>query len=541
MSATKYIGKLQVDGGNQILIGSTMYGICTTAAATAAKKITSTENNSGKFINNNFDTDLQGVTIHVKFTLGNTVTSGMTLQIGDQTAANAKTVVGNCVCAAGTIISFTYDENQQWVVNDNIDNNTTYTFAEGSTNGAFSVTPSGGSAQTVNVHGLASSAYKGVITNITDNTGSTDLPTTAAVVAYVSSMTGGLSGLSKAMHFRGIATEEPSGTDIPSGISDYASSNPEPGDVVLYGNKEYVWVNSTDGWEELGDQGFAGVIHDSLLTTKGDMIYASAAETPARLAIGTGNNKFLTVSGGVPVWGTVSKTDVGLNNVTNYAQIEKRIGTTAGDMIYFTGSAAPARLAIGTEGQVLTVNSSGVPTWSANQATDENVKQSPYSNGSDDRTFNLLLKHTYGDDTEETAGVYFSTVSGKKLTYNPSTGILSAYKFDGDGSLIDNLSSTAVLTALNYSSSSTTKTYLRKDGVWKTLGVSVTSDANGSVLTDITLTSGTLPTFTEGTLAAASVDAGVLILTSATSSTFTQGTFPGINTKSKANLGISET
>ena len=38
--------------------------------------------------------------------------------------------------------------------------NTTYTFAEGSTNGAFSVTPSGGSAQSVSIHGLNGAAYK---------------------------------------------------------------------------------------------------------------------------------------------------------------------------------------------------------------------------------------------------------------------------------------------------------------------------------------------------------------------------------------------
>lgn len=37
--------------------------------------------------------------------------------------------------------------------------NTTYTFAEGSTDGAFSVTPSGGSAQSVSIHGLGSAAY----------------------------------------------------------------------------------------------------------------------------------------------------------------------------------------------------------------------------------------------------------------------------------------------------------------------------------------------------------------------------------------------
>lgn len=40
------------------------------------------------------------------------------------------------------------------------DNNTTYTFAEGTTNGAFSVTPSGSTAQSVKVHGLGTAAYK---------------------------------------------------------------------------------------------------------------------------------------------------------------------------------------------------------------------------------------------------------------------------------------------------------------------------------------------------------------------------------------------
>ena len=44
----------------------------------------------------------------------------------------------------------------------NPNTNTTYTFAEGSTNGAFSVTPSGGSAQSVSIHGLGTAAYKAV-------------------------------------------------------------------------------------------------------------------------------------------------------------------------------------------------------------------------------------------------------------------------------------------------------------------------------------------------------------------------------------------
>lgn len=40
------------------------------------------------------------------------------------------------------------------------DENTTYTFAEGSVNGKFTVTPSGGSAQSVPIHGLSNLAYK---------------------------------------------------------------------------------------------------------------------------------------------------------------------------------------------------------------------------------------------------------------------------------------------------------------------------------------------------------------------------------------------
>jgi hypothetical protein len=47
----------------------------------------------------------------------------------------------------------------------------------------------------------------------------------------------------------------------------------------------------------------SGVINNTLTTTTGDMIYASSANTPARLAIGS-TNQVLTVTGGVPTWAT---------------------------------------------------------------------------------------------------------------------------------------------------------------------------------------------------------------------------------------------
>ena len=60
------------------------------------------------------------------------------------------------------------------------------------------------------------------------------------------------------------------------------------------------------------------------------------------------------------------KTDLSLNNVTNDAQIAKSLGTAQGDIIYFTGSATPARLAKGTAAQVLTMNAGATaPEWAA--------------------------------------------------------------------------------------------------------------------------------------------------------------------------------
>lgn len=70
------------------------------------------------------------------------------------------------------------------------DNNTTYTFATGSSNGTISVTPSGGSAQSVAVKGLAAAAYKGVDTTVSST--SANLPTSAAVQTAINTAIAGV-------------------------------------------------------------------------------------------------------------------------------------------------------------------------------------------------------------------------------------------------------------------------------------------------------------------------------------------------------------
>lgn len=52
-------------------------------------------------------------------------------------------------------------------------------------------------------------------------------------------------------------------------------------------------------WKKLAYE--TDVITKALLTTKGDIIYASAASTPARLGIG-GDNQILRVATDVPNW-----------------------------------------------------------------------------------------------------------------------------------------------------------------------------------------------------------------------------------------------
>ena len=58
-----------------------------------------------------------------------------------------------------------------------------------------------------------------------------------------------------------------------------------------------------------------GVINNTLTTTTGDVIYASAANTPARLGVGSTGN-VLTVAGGVPTWAAPAVSASGLTLIS---------------------------------------------------------------------------------------------------------------------------------------------------------------------------------------------------------------------------------
>ena len=281
-----YIGKLQIGpSGDQIPIGSTLFGNCATAAAQAAKVVTL----------NDFDKELQGVTVFVRFDNGNTVISGVTLSIGGTVAYP---VTGNCFCMANTVMGFTLDivdsthtywrclgnaanigintpsaidataavgTSASYAREDHVHN---IVVAEGDNNGQVKI-----AGQNVNVHGLGDAAYtdadayataaQGTLAeNAMPKSGGTftgpvilnGAPTSnleAATKAYVDSeISNVLTGSADAMIFKGTlgastATPVPTITSVPTnsyGIGDtyrivtagtYAGVNCELGDLII--------------------------------------------------------------------------------------------------------------------------------------------------------------------------------------------------------------------------------------------------------------------------------------------------------------------
>ena len=119
-----FIGKVTAGGNSEMLVGSTLYGYCETAAATAAKVVTI----SG------FDTLMPGVTIHVMFKYSNTAASP-TLNVSGLGAKPlykyGTTVAGNTAntsWVANSVVSLTYSTSVTstgaWIMNDHIDNST---------------------------------------------------------------------------------------------------------------------------------------------------------------------------------------------------------------------------------------------------------------------------------------------------------------------------------------------------------------------------------------------------------------------------------
>ena len=107
------------------------------------------------------------------------------------------------------------------------------------------------------------------------------------------------------------------------------------------------YVLQTDG---SGNTSWVAQSGGTPLSVAGDLLYENSTPAPARLGIGS-TGQVLTVVGGLPAWANSAS---GFSNPM----------TNEGDIIYENASLGPAALPIGSTGQVLTV-AGGVPTWAA--------------------------------------------------------------------------------------------------------------------------------------------------------------------------------
>lgn len=96
------------------------------------------------------------------------------------------------------------------------------------------------------------------------------------------------------------------------------------------------------------------------VTLNGTSKAASTASFYAPTTAGT-SGQYLKSTGGVPEWASFSASTVGLGNVSNNANLNSTTGTK-GDIIYWSAANTPAHLAIGTAGYTLQATANG-PAW----------------------------------------------------------------------------------------------------------------------------------------------------------------------------------
>lgn len=437
--ANGFIGQININD-NIHLIGSTLFGTCDNLASEAIKYVTLQSNAA-------YNSQVTGITIHVKFTYANTETSQGQLKLavrtnteGTATYTTPKPIVnpnGALTWNAGAIISFT-DDGDSWVINSSQVAGSSLSgvsFGNIQSNGILSNEPA-----------TIANNDRIVITDNTDNGGrvaksaivfdgstvSTALTPKGTWESFVKSVTlvGG-SGIT--VSDSGTAITESGSRTISIGQNAIANSMLAHSNITIGSVTKN--LGETFTLNELGivsPMNFVGITTSTM----------TDGETTAIVQINgsdyTPRNGDVVLYGGKEyVWTGTAWEQLGDESSWALANevIRKDVLQSAGDLIV-RDATGPTRLQIDSHaGYVLTVGQNGMPEWAANKATDANVTQNILS--TETSNYPLLLSNYLKDATTTTAAAVNRVQS---IYVQPSTGTLYATKFHGDGSELENVS-----------------------------------------------------------------------------------------------------
>ena len=156
-------------------------------------------------------------------------------------------------------------------------------------------------------------------------------------------------------------------------------------------------------------------------TTLGDIEYRSAtANTNTRLGIGS-TGQVLTVAGGVPTWATSDDANA----------IQNAIVDAKGDLIAATAADTPARLAVGANGTVLTADSAEATglKWAAAAGGATFVGATVYNTDPARQTISnaTVTQLTFNTDELDTNG--FHDTSSNTSRFTVPSGKAGVYRF----------------------------------------------------------------------------------------------------------------
>lgn len=239
----------------------------------------------------------------------------------------------------------------------------------------------------------------------------------------------------------------------------------------------------------------AEAVLDTIIDAKGDLIVGTAADTPARLAVGSNDQALIADSaqGAGVKWGTLTiagggtgaTTAAGARSALDVPSTTEAILDTIidakGDLIVGTAADTPARLAIGSDGQVLTADSaqgSGMKWASVASPTtkrktaDESVTSSTALQDDDHLTLAVGANEEYVGTFEIFAGDLLTTTGCKVAIQAPtgSTLRVSAAKLD-NAAFVYQKQTTTSDGALDFTTAETVSTTaLFRLSVWVLVG-----------------------------------------------------------------------